>query len=50
MLQSVMFLITCKDVSNFLLHISSVVFGELIYGSICFGDLISLCRRFNLLE
>lgn len=39
--------ITYKDVSNFLLRISSVVFGELIYGSICVGDLISLCRRFN---
>lgn len=39
--------ITCKDVSNFLLHISSIMFGELIYGSICVGDLVSLCRSFN---
>lgn len=30
--------ITCKDVSNILLWISSVVFGELIYGPICVGD------------
>lgn len=30
--------IACKDVSNFLLWISSVVFGELIYGFIYVGD------------
>lgn len=30
--------ITCKDVSNFLRWISSVVFGELIYGLIYVGD------------